>query len=178
MTIAAAEADSNQVVSIGVVAHITAASPGGPRYDSSLSSSQRRSEDNGIFVCQTCSHIIDSDLQPYSVTLLKELKEKHETWVRESLNRRSFSSTASETAQILQRVSGAGTSLYVVEIGRKFWLKFEGIPPMRNLAFELTDRTKWLELLSSLVPGSRADPFELFRPATVVTWHVNPSRPS
>jgi hypothetical protein len=68
-------------------------------------------------------------------------------------------------------VSGAGTSLYVVEIGRKFWLKFEGIPPMRNLAFELTDRTKWLELLSSLVPGSRADPFELFRPATVVTWH-------
>jgi hypothetical protein len=35
-------------VNIGVAAHITAASPGGPRYDSSLSSEQRASAENGL----------------------------------------------------------------------------------------------------------------------------------
>ncbi len=45
---------------IGVAAHISAAAPGGPRYDASLSARERRSSSNGIWLCQTCAKLIDS----------------------------------------------------------------------------------------------------------------------
>jgi len=44
--------DPTKAVSIGVAAHITAASEGGPRYDDSLSLEERSSVDNGIWLCQ------------------------------------------------------------------------------------------------------------------------------
>ncbi|WP_422010921.1 hypothetical protein [Roseateles sp.] len=36
---------------IGVAAHITAAAKGGPRYDPAMSSAERKSASNGIWVC-------------------------------------------------------------------------------------------------------------------------------
>ena len=41
--------DPEKVNNIGVAAHITAAAPGGPRYDEYLSSNQRRNIRNGIY---------------------------------------------------------------------------------------------------------------------------------
>jgi hypothetical protein len=46
---------------LGVAAHITAASPDGPRYDQNLSSEQRKSPDNGIWLCQNCAKLVDND---------------------------------------------------------------------------------------------------------------------
>jgi hypothetical protein len=45
---------------IGVASHISAASPLGPRYDPSLTTQQRRSEENGIWLCQGCAKLVDS----------------------------------------------------------------------------------------------------------------------
>lgn len=42
--------DPTKALNIGVAAHITAASPGGARYDDSLTSEQRRSALNGIWL--------------------------------------------------------------------------------------------------------------------------------
>ena len=53
--------DPSGVINIGVAAHITAASPGGPRYDPTLSRKRRRSIENGIWLCQRCAKLIDSD---------------------------------------------------------------------------------------------------------------------
>ncbi|MBM7093290.1 hypothetical protein JTP67_33260, partial [Streptomyces sp. S12] len=39
-------------INIGVAAHITAASAGGPRYDPALTSEQRKHISNGIWLCQ------------------------------------------------------------------------------------------------------------------------------
>lgn len=61
---------SAQAVSIGVAAHICAASPGGPRYDLEMTSQQRVSIDNAIWLCQSCAKLIDSDAQRYSVSVL------------------------------------------------------------------------------------------------------------
>lgn len=58
----------------GVAAHITAASEGGPRFDPSISPSERRSVDNGIWLCQSCAKLIDSDPNKYTVELLKRWK--------------------------------------------------------------------------------------------------------
>ena len=53
--------DENKAINIGVAAHITAASPGGPRYDETLTSEERKSINNGIWLCQSCAKLIDDD---------------------------------------------------------------------------------------------------------------------
>ena len=65
-------------VNVGVAAHITAAAPGGPRYDASLTSEQRRAADNGVWLCQDCAKTIDSDPAKYPVPLLNEWKSSAE----------------------------------------------------------------------------------------------------
>lgn len=66
---------------IGVAAHIRAASSGGPRFDSSLSPEERRSEANGIWLCQGCAKRVDSPafVQQFSVGLLELWKQIAET---------------------------------------------------------------------------------------------------
>jgi hypothetical protein len=61
-------------VNLGVASHITAAAPGGPRFDESLTPEERASIDNGIWLCQCCAKLVDSDLTHYSVPLLKNWK--------------------------------------------------------------------------------------------------------
>lgn len=66
------------VVNLGVAAHISAASPGGPRYDETLTSDQRSSVSNGIWLCQTCAKLIDDDELTYTPSLLHRWKEDAE----------------------------------------------------------------------------------------------------
>lgn len=66
--------------SIGVAAHICAASPGGPRYDPRMSKEDRKSCENGIWLCQTHSRMIDVDPARFPVVLLKAWKEEAESW--------------------------------------------------------------------------------------------------
>src|SRR5690349_211383 len=61
----------DKTVSIGVAAHITGAAPGGPRYDSALLTAARRSAGNGIWLCQSCSKLIDCDEARYSAARLR-----------------------------------------------------------------------------------------------------------
>lgn len=69
----AANDDPQQVTNIGVAAHICAAASGGPRYDSNMSSDERKSADNGIWLCQSCSKLIDDDVVRYNFGLLRIL---------------------------------------------------------------------------------------------------------
>ncbi len=66
--------DPEKAVNIGVAAHITAAAAGGPRYDAGLSPEERRSAENGIWLCQTCAKLIDNDPERYHSELLWEWK--------------------------------------------------------------------------------------------------------
>ena len=69
-------------VNIGVAAHITAASSGGPRYDPDLTAEQRKSAENGIWLCPKCSKLIDSDLFLYTVKRLRSWKAEAEELAR------------------------------------------------------------------------------------------------
>jgi len=75
-------------VNIGVAAHITAASPGGPRHDGSLSTHERQSTDNGIWLCQSCAKLIDSDLSMYTQKKLLEWKSDAEGAAARALENR------------------------------------------------------------------------------------------
>jgi hypothetical protein len=79
--------DINKVINIGVAAHITAASPGGPRYDENISNEARQNIENGIWLCQSCSVLIDRDEKGYSVDLLKDWKKQAEDRAADNLNK-------------------------------------------------------------------------------------------
>ncbi len=70
--------ESHHIVNIGVGAHITAAGSGGPRHDASLTPKQRRSPENGIWLCQSCAKLIDNDPARYTVDALRHWKAQAE----------------------------------------------------------------------------------------------------
>ncbi len=80
--------EPDKVSSIGIAAHISAASPGGQRYDKSISSNERKSINNGIWLCSNCSIEIDRDPKCYSVNLLKEWKRKAESLAKQELGQK------------------------------------------------------------------------------------------
>lgn len=73
-----ANSDPNKTTNIGVAAHIRAASPGGPRFDESMTSEERKSVLNGIWLCYDCSVLVDKDVKTYSVDLLTKWKNDAE----------------------------------------------------------------------------------------------------
>ena len=66
--------DPKGSVNLGVAAHISAASPGGPRYDADMTQEQRVDSSNGIWLCQTCAKLIDNDPKSYSRKTLESWK--------------------------------------------------------------------------------------------------------
>jgi hypothetical protein len=66
--------DPLKINSIGEASHITAASPGGPRYDETLTRKQRSHIDNAIWLCSNCADLIDKDPDRYPIELLKKWK--------------------------------------------------------------------------------------------------------
>ena len=68
--------------SIGVAAHICAAAsgPGAKRYDPSQTKAQRRHFDNGIWLCYSCSKLIDNEETFHTVAHLKEMKARHQVY--------------------------------------------------------------------------------------------------
>lgn len=72
-------------VNIGVAAHICAAAPGGKRYDPHMSKEERSSVENGIWLCQSCSKLIDSDEEKYTVEILHKWKQDAEKTTHEEL---------------------------------------------------------------------------------------------
>jgi hypothetical protein len=74
-----------KAVSIGVAAHITGASPGGPRYDSGFTALARRAAGNGIWLCQSCAKLIDSDEARYGPARLRKWKQDSEAQTRREL---------------------------------------------------------------------------------------------
>lgn len=65
-------------VNIGVAAHITAASPTGPRFDATLTADQRMDSSNGIWLCQVCAKLIDSDVVRFNRAALEGWKRAAE----------------------------------------------------------------------------------------------------
>jgi tetratricopeptide (TPR) repeat protein len=72
-------------VNIGVASHITAAAPGGPRYDPLRTHEERQSPDNGIWLCQNCGKLVDNDERGFPAPLLDSWKASAETRARNSI---------------------------------------------------------------------------------------------
>lgn len=73
-----ANSEFNKSTSIGIAAHITAASAGGPRFDENLTNEERAHIENGIWLCSNCANLIDTDKGKYSVDILQDWKKRAE----------------------------------------------------------------------------------------------------
>ena len=93
--------------SVGEAAHITAASPGGPRFDPSLSSEERSGSENGIWLCETCARRFDVDESRYTTGILRMWKVDTEELVDCQLGR-----PADEPSADLQPIRFSAISLW------------------------------------------------------------------
>jgi hypothetical protein len=63
---------------IGKAAHICAASPGGPRYDPSMTPEQRADITNAMWLCSDHATLVDRDKVTYTAEGLRAMKREHE----------------------------------------------------------------------------------------------------
>jgi|GEM_PF-2270426 len=82
--------EPDKALNIGVAAHICAAAPAGPRYDDEMTSEQRISIENGIWLCQNCAHLIDHDLYAFTRDSLVEWKLWSEAAARNEIRGQRF----------------------------------------------------------------------------------------
>ncbi len=116
LTIAATKLDEDKFTYLGVAAHITAAAEGGPRYEQTLTSSERSSIENGIFLCGSCSIMIDKNNGlDYSIEQLIKWKDEHHQWVQENLNKK-ISISPSTVINVTSNNQYGGITAYEVNI--------------------------------------------------------------
>jgi hypothetical protein len=96
----AANAKQDGIVTLAVAAHICAASPGGPRYNAAQTPEERRSKDNGIWLCKNCGWLVDADPATYPVDKLKDWKRSAQAKAFYELVGSSQHSPSSEATRI------------------------------------------------------------------------------
>lgn len=121
--------DPTSTVNVGVAAHITAASPGGPRFDSRMTSADRRKSTNGIWLCQVCAKLVDDDVGSYTVDALKRWKADAEQHARNLVE---------------QKLSDGWTMQLPVELEPLISLELTTPPPITQNIARSADGRFWL----------------------------------
>jgi hypothetical protein len=96
-TIGPGNAHEKHVLNLGVAAHITAASSGGPRYDPTINQADRTSVKNGIWLCKKHSELIDKDYTQFSADTLRQWKAQAEERAGQKFKSHELSATSVST---------------------------------------------------------------------------------
>ena len=88
---------------VGEECHIVSPKPGGPRHTPEVPANQIDAYPNLILLCAVHHKLVDGQSEEFTADILRQLKEKHELWVRDSLDTASsdlgpFSSHAQAVA--------------------------------------------------------------------------------
>jgi hypothetical protein len=82
------QVDPSKTLNVGVASHVTAAAPGGPRYDASLTAEQRSAVENAIWLCQNCGKLVDNDANRFPADLLRAWKVLAENDALQNIGKR------------------------------------------------------------------------------------------
>lgn len=104
----ASVSDKDKTLNLGVAAHICAAAPGGPRYNPDQTKDERRAYENGIWLCSTCSRLIDDDPASYPVALLNCWKKQTIEYVRSNVGKQMLPKEEIETRAITETLNYVG----------------------------------------------------------------------
>ncbi|ABS63466.1 MULTISPECIES: NACHT domain-containing NTPase [Parvibaculum] len=134
--------DGSKEVNIGVAAHICAAAPGvgARRYRADMTPEQRKSHENGIWLCQDCAKAIDSDDPIFTEAFLHTWKQKHsEDMWRSIIDKLAFGPTMPPTfSEISARFQKAAAADLAVFRRTPKW-------PGTNVALTLTLKVKHVD---------------------------------
>lgn len=124
---------------VGKVAHIAAASPGGPRYDATMTEAQRGSADNLIYLCGSHHDAIDSQTNGHTRDSLIEAKADHERTVARAMRQAMGSVTYAQLRLVCQVVGTTPvTSLESIELALPLQEKID----LNSLSEVVSDRIK------------------------------------
>ena len=174
--------DEEKATSIGVAAHITAASVGGPRYDENLLEAERTYIKNGIWLCSSCSVLIDRDVERFPTELLIEWKTKAEDKIKAALEgkilnainpfleadliwdfrSRIHNGYSSKNIEVFDQPIPAGTDLYVhwsLKWVFKFTIHNNSEVPAYNLSLNIID-DKQFSYIEELPKINNIQPFQ------------------
>jgi hypothetical protein len=160
-TFGAAQGDDG-VVNIGVAAHITAAAPGGPRYDPALTPDERRVYSNGIWLCQNHAKLVDSDEAQFTVELLRDWKRgaEQDSWqALQSPQEVSARPATPTTDEVITRIRGAA----VADLAA-----FRNMPGRASHPIDLTLRSRAGGTERQLTPPSVASAMSAFNELVIV----------
>lgn len=87
LTIGPSETAVSKVSDVGKAAHITAAAPGGARYDATLSEQERKAYENGVWLCATHADQVDRDEERFPRELLVAWRNAAEAAARDAQGR-------------------------------------------------------------------------------------------
>jgi hypothetical protein len=139
------------VANIGVAAHITAAAPRGKRYDANLTKDERKDFANGIWLCQACAKLIDSDELKYSIDLLRNWKIEAENNASNSLEN-GLGYSSNQLDQIMLRSAGlfgqlgemlSGDTEKTIEEMRNLWREGHREKTIAQLKSLKSDQRRW-----------------------------------
>lgn len=103
--------DGDSEINLGTAAHICAAAYGGPRYDENQTPAQRRSPDNGIWMCRLHGTAVDAKDSMFTVELLHQWKAQAQidSWRRVLYNdvRKGSAVRAPTEAELSTRLRAA-----------------------------------------------------------------------
>lgn len=162
-----------EITNVGVASHITAASPGGPRYNPALTPAERSAIGNGIWLCQKCGKAIDDDSSTYTGEILNNWKNKAEEEARKAIESGSRSQPLTINAKVLVH-----KAYFIGNSTQNFFVKITNITSESDI--EITH--VWYEsgnfsvdILVTKLP-KRLKPFETHEtwiPVSKIPNHVN-----
>ena len=142
--------DPETALSDGVAAHITAASPGGPRFDSALTQEERRSAGNGIWACTQHGREIDADASAFSVDLLRGLKKICEEAADRELH--AHAALSDQSAQLIE-LPHATTAFKLFEIVAPQPYAYPTTAAVRELVQRAEQPGRLLGLAAEVIPN-------------------------
>lgn len=134
---------------IGIAAHIHAASPKGPRSKGDQTPAERSGESNGLWLCENCGKLVDSDVGGHSAIELKQWKIEAERRTKAELGLPS-------AREVFQLRSGDQTMyLNLPRFGEMMLAKgfsLNGLPPTNQ---PLLQSEGFLALVSFVLSSSK-----------------------
>jgi len=134
---------SDRGLGTGHAAHICAAAPDGPRYESTQTEAERCAIENGIWLCRECGDIVDKDAAGYPADLLRTWKRNHEIMIGE-VRQQGYSRSLELLRSNRAQPGIAREIIALVEDRRLFYARFDAEFPDRvrlsleNLRYDLT----------------------------------------
>ena len=145
-----ATSDGKDEIRIGVASHIEAAAEGGPRYRAEMTSEERKSPDNGIWLCQVCGKAVDSKDARFTVEELRGWKRRsnEDSWRAVIENIPYGPRMAGTPDELRQRLRTAAIAELAILRATPKWPRSDVSP---TLAIEKIDAPLTIEALAQAV---------------------------